>query len=78
MKIGIVAIIGQLDMPYVKEWLEYHYAIGVNEVWLFMNDWNPIERYKDHENERSYYYVVPVGCHSHGGLWHNEIPAEAV
>lgn len=46
MKIGIVAIMSPLDLPYVKEWIEYHYAIGVSDIWIFMNDWNPVEELK--------------------------------
>lgn len=39
MKIGIVAIVGPHDLPYVKEWLEYHWALGMTDAFLFLNDW---------------------------------------
>lgn len=39
MKIGIVAIVGPHDLPYVKEWLEYHWALGITDAFLFLNDW---------------------------------------
>lgn len=40
MRIGIVAIISPLDLPYAREWLDYHFAIGASDIWLFLNDWS--------------------------------------
>ena len=40
MDIAIVAIIGQLDLPYVVEWIDYHILNGVGKIFLFMNDWD--------------------------------------
>ena len=40
MKIGIVAMVGPHDLPYVKEWLEYHCGMGITDVFLFLNDWD--------------------------------------
>lgn len=39
MKIGIVAIISPLEIPYIKEWLEYHCEMGITDAFLFLNDW---------------------------------------
>ena len=39
MKIGIVAIISPLDIPYVKEWLEYHCQMGITDAFMFLNEW---------------------------------------
>lgn len=40
MKIGLVSIVGPHDLPYAKEWLEYHWAMGMTDAYLFLNDWS--------------------------------------
>lgn len=43
MRIGICAIMAPWDLPYVKEWAEYHAYIGVTDILLFLNNWKPEE-----------------------------------
>ena len=41
MKIALVAIAKDEDL-YLREWCEYHFALGVDDIYVFQNDW----RYK--------------------------------
>lgn len=54
MKIGICAIMAPWDLPYVKEWAEYHAYIGITDILLFLNNW------KEEEVEELRRLLVPL------------------
>ena len=43
MKICIAGIIAPFDIPYCKEWIEWHGQLGIDECILTLNDFSEEE-----------------------------------
>ena len=40
MKTAIVAIVAEWDKPYLKEWIEWHQSIGIDDIFVVTNNWD--------------------------------------
>lgn len=43
MRIGICAIASPLEIPYLREWFDHHYQMGVEKFYLTLNDWTAFD-----------------------------------
>lgn len=52
MKIGICAIAKDENF-YIEEWIRYHLKLGVDQIYIFQNNW----RYDEHGKYREHFHV---------------------
>ena len=43
MKIAVMTTWSPLEIPYMKEFVEYHRSLGVSEFLVTLNDWSAFD-----------------------------------